>query len=163
MNRLVALAAITGIAVLAVPAVASAGNDVARGNGTDSTDVFEEIAFNARSNFNGTEATGNVTFTEPDQDPDQKISGHVTCLSVIGNQATIAGVVTDISPGVFPGFTLQGFVMRAIDNTEIGLPDQVSTFFLTSAPPPPPSCAAGFVFFPQPLVDGQIVVKDATS
>jgi hypothetical protein len=163
MKRFFALAAVALVGVLALPAIASAGNDVARGNGTSANfDFFEEFAFNAQSNFNGSEPSGHAVFVEPDQDPDQKIVGRVTCLSVIGNQATISGDVTDVTPGTFPGFAIRSFIIRAVDNTEVGLPDQIDYFFSSGLPPPPPSCGA-FTFFPSPIVDGQIVVKDATS
>ena len=81
MHRRVMAIAVAAASLLAAPAVAGAQNDVARGNGTASFTSFSQFSFNAQSNFNGTGASGNATFTNPNADPNQVIKGRVTCLS----------------------------------------------------------------------------------
>jgi hypothetical protein len=151
--------ALTVVLVFAAPATAVAGSDVARGNGTRSGDSFEEFSINARSGFDGSQPSGSITFTEPDQDPNQRFRGDVTCLRVVGNQATMSGPLTEKPLGSLS----QSFVVRVIDNSELALADQLA-FITTSLPPPPaPTCAGTFFLFPAPILRGDIDVTDATS
>ena len=155
---------VAGLALFAFPAVASAQNDVARGSGFTFGSFPSEFSFNAQSNFNGTEASGSVSFTNTNTDPNQTYKGRVTCLQVIGNQATMSGDITDIQG--FPVFTgPTAFVLRATDTGKFGTaPDMVDYFLLFGAPPPPaPSCLAGFTLFPFPIQSGEIVIKDSNT
>ena len=162
MHRRVMALAVVAASLLAAPAVAGAQNDVAKGNGTASFSSFSQFSFNAQSNFNGTGASGNATFTNPNADPNQVIKGRVTCLSVIGNQANISGEVIDVQGFTFPT-TIQSFTITALDSGKFGTtPDAVSYTFSSAPPPPPPTCTA-FTFTPIPIFDGEITIKDANS
>ena len=154
---------VAGLALFAFPAVASAGNDVARGNGLTFGSFPPEFSFNAQSNFNGTGASGNVSFTNTNTDPNQTFKGRVTCLQVIGNQASMSGDITDVQ-GFPPGFTATAFVLRATDSGKFGTtPDMVEYFFLSTPPPPAPGCLGTFTLFPFPIQSGEIVIKDSNS
>lgn len=163
MKRLSLVLALAATVLLAVPAFASAQNDVARGSGVFSFSSFNHFSFNAQSNFNGTGASGSASFTNPNTDPNQTIKGRVTCLSVVGNEATISGDVTDVQGFTFET-TIRSFVIRATDSGKFGVtPDLVNYVFLSTPAPPEPSCAASFTFTPFPIFSGEIVIKDANS
>jgi hypothetical protein len=163
MKRWLAGATLGVAGLLAFPVLASAGNDVARGNGT-SLSFPREFNFNAQSNFNGSGASGSVSFTNPDSDPDTTFKGRVTCLQVIGNTAQMSGDIIDISGGQAQFFsTTRSFILRAIDSGRFATtPDQVGYFVSSALPPPPPTCVV-FSPFTSPIFDGEIVIKDATS
>ena len=163
MKRLLAVLAVATAGLLSLPALASAGNDVARGNGV-SPFFPSDFSFNAQSNFNGTQPSGSVTFTDPDRDPNLTFKGRVTCLNVVLNDATISGEITDVSGGDAGFFsTTRSFVIHAVDSGKFATgPDLVSYVTSSALPPPPPSCAA-FVLTPFPIFSGEITVKDANS
>src|SRR5687767_13421063 len=163
MKRLAAALALATSVLLAVPAFAAAQNGGARGNGVSQCSSFSKFSFNAQSNFNGTGSSGSASFTNPSSDPNQVIKGRVTCLSVIGNEATISGDVTDVQGFTF-NTTIRSFVIRAEDSGKFGVtPDAVNYTFLSTPPPPEPTCAAAFTITPFPIFSGEIVIKDANS
>jgi hypothetical protein len=163
MKRLIVVVALATTVLLAVPAFAAAQNDVARGSGVFSFSSFSQFSFNAQSNFNGTGASGSASFTNPNADPNQVIKGRVTCLSVIGNEATISGDVTDVQGFTFET-TIRSFIIRAEDSGKFSVtPDGVNYTFSTAPPPPEPSCLGAFAFTPFPIFSGEIVIKDANS
>jgi hypothetical protein len=163
MKRLIVVVALATTVLLAVPAFAAAQNDVARGSGVFSFRSFSQFSFNAQSNFNGTGASGSASFTNPNADPNQVIKGRVTCLSVIGNEATISGDVTDVQGFTFET-TIRSFIIRAEDSGKFAVtPDLVNYTFLSTPAAPEPSCLSGFTFTPFPIFSGEIVIKDANS
>jgi hypothetical protein len=162
MKRSLLCAALAALTLLALPALAAAGNDVAKGNGFFQFSSFSQFSFNAQSNFNGTDATGSATFTNPNADPNQSIKGRVTCLFVAGNVATIAGEVTSVQGNLFT--TIRSFYITAEDSGKFGTaPDAVNYFFSVNPPPSDVACTAPFTITPFPIAQGDIVVKDANS
>ena len=91
------------------------------------------------------------------------IKGRVTCLSVLGNEATISGDVTDVQ-GFTSETTIRSFLIRASDAGKFSPTADAVTYTFSSNPPgPEPSCIAGFTITPFPIFSGEIVVKDANS
>jgi hypothetical protein len=89
-----------------------------------------------------------------------KWHGSINCLDVVGNVATMSGVVTDISP-VTPPFFVVGadIVFQVIDNGQgqNASPDLISlTFFNTPGNPFP--CAGNGVFATIPVEHGNVTV-----
>jgi hypothetical protein len=86
--------------------------------------------------------------------------GTLNCLNVIGNIATMSGVVTDIGPVTPPFFVVgSNIVFQVIDNGEGSKapPDLISlTFFLGIGPPP--GCTGFGVFATIPIEHGNVQV-----
>ena len=89
-----------------------------------------------------------------------KWHGTLNCLNVVGNVATMSGVVTDISPVTPPNFVVgSNIVFQVIDNGEGSKapPDLISlTFFLGVGPPP--GCTGFGVFATIPIENGNVKV-----
>jgi hypothetical protein len=81
-------------------------------------------------------------------------TGEVTCLSVIGNQATIGIVIVKSSD---PALLGQGELWSVVDNGSPGDSDRVAGFEIT--PTPPVVCPP--LFFNVPVASGNYVVHDA--
>lgn len=163
MRRVLAGVALALAALLAFPALASAQNDVARGSGFTFFSFPRQFNFNAQSNFNGTQPSGSVSFTDTNTDPNQTYKGRVTCLSVVGNVATMSGEITDVQ-----GFPVFGaptvFVLTATDSGKFAVtPDLVRYFVTSGTPPPPPTCVTFTPFVGSPIESGEIVIKDSNS
>jgi hypothetical protein len=77
-------------------------------------------------------------------------TGNVTCLSVMGNQASIGIEIVQSSDPTLIG---QGELWNVVD----GHPDQIAGFEIT--PTPPVVCPP--LFFSVPIVSGNYVVHDA--
>jgi hypothetical protein len=163
MRRLLVSLTLAAIALLALPALASAQNDVARGSGFTLFSFPQQFSFNAQSNFNGSEPSGSVSFTDTNTDPNQTFKGRVTCLSVVGNVATMSGPITDVQG--FPVFgVVNSFVLTATDTGKFGVTPDLVRYFTTSAPPAPaPTCVTFTGFVGQPIQSGEIVIKDSNS
>jgi hypothetical protein len=86
--------------------------------------------------------------------------GTLDCLNVVGNVATMSGVVTDISPATPPFFVVgSNIVFQVIDNGEgaNAPPDLISlTFFFGTGPPP--GCAGFGIFANIPIEHGNVKV-----
>jgi hypothetical protein len=147
-------ALLAAIALLLTPAaVAGAAGDSARGHGRQTSQGFE-LSFSAHSNFNGTEPTGSMRWTNPNTDPNTRIDGRVTCLALTPATTTtpatarIRGVVTSVYPAGTPvGLS---FAILATDNGKFSQVDDTSLFNTYSALPPvsDPTCADVPVFTP---------------
>ena len=164
MKKVLAGLVLTAAGLLTLPAMAGAGNDVARGSGVATSSFPEQFSFNAQSNFNGSGASGNVTFTDTDFDPNLTIRGRVTCLQVIGDTAQMSGDITDISGSGAQFFTTaRSFILRAVDSGKFAsAADQVGYVISSALPPPPPTCIV-FAPFISPIFSGEIVIKDSNS
>jgi hypothetical protein len=79
----------------------------------------------------------------------------VTCLSVIGNRATIG---TEIVKSNNPALEGQGQLWSVVDNGQAGGTDRIAGFPIT--PEPPTRCPP--LFFNVPVVAGNYVIGDAT-
>ena len=86
--------------------------------------------------------------------------GTIDCLNVVGNVATMSGVVTDISPAIPPNFVVgSNILFQVIDNGEgsRASPDLISlTFFF--GPGTPPGCTGFGVFATIPVEAGNVQV-----
>ena len=158
MSQRVLIGAIVA-AALATPFSLSAQSqsDYARGN----VQFFStDLSFSARSNFNGTEARGSARFTSANLDPNQVVEGDVTCLQVLNNIATIAGVITNVRNPQQNFTGIHGFQIQVTDTGKFDqAPDTVSSFFTLAAPNPAacPVAAPGG----SPVTEGEVVVSDA--
>ena len=142
--------------VIAMAGVVSAdsNSDSARGNGQSGS---VDINFSARSNFNGTGAQGSVRFTLANFDPDIVVEGDVTCLQVVGDIATIAGIVTNVRHPQGFGFG-PGFLIQATDSGKFANTPDLLSFQLFGPIPNPSACPAAAPGT-QPF-DGEIVIQD---
>jgi hypothetical protein len=148
---IVLTALVLGIVALTSPAAAGSSHDVARGHGGFSG---EEMDFNASANFNGSEPKGHVTFTNHFGGKNV-FDGNVTCLTVVGNLAVIAGDITSVrGPNTFPATS---YVIWATDNGKSGPTPDSATFALTGGPGPT-VCPPPFVV--EQTFDGDVVVQD---
>jgi len=80
--------------------------------------ALQTYSFNAIQNKNGS-VNGHLTLDSRGQNIN--LQGDVTCLSIIGNQAIIGGIITHITPNSDPSFFFllgQPFVIRVVDNGE---------------------------------------------
>jgi hypothetical protein len=112
----------------------------------------------ARSNFNSSQARGSWRFTNANADPNQVISGEVTCLVVTGNVAFVAGIVTDVkgTPTI-----ANAVFMTMTDSGKFGTtPDLFGAFFAIIPPGVEPNCTP-FDISQDPVVDGEVIVEDA--
>jgi hypothetical protein len=132
-------------------------NDLARGT------VHLNVPFgefdqhvDAVSGPSGQDPRGHFWATESSSFQLLDFRGRVTCLTVLFNMATIAGVVTQ-SREPFPAVGT-GILMNVQDNGEPGKLDQSVVFF--NLPQPPPACPLSPVSVP--FNGGNYVVHDAT-
>jgi hypothetical protein len=79
----------------------------------------------------------------------------VTCLSVLGNRATIG---TEIVKSNNPALEGQGQLWSVVDNGQTGGTDRIAGFPIT--PTPPIVCPP--LFFNVPVTSGNYVIHDAT-
>ena len=90
-----------------------------------------------------------------------KWHGTLNCLNVVGNVATMAGVVTDITPGLGDPFLVGNFIVfQVIDNGEGSKapPDLISLTFFFPAGSPNPGCTGFGVFATSPIEQGNVQV-----
>jgi len=91
-----------------------------------------------------------------------KWHGTLNCLSVVGNVATMSGVVTDISPATPPFFVVGSPILfQVIDNGEGSNPppDLISLTFFFGTPPGTTCTAPGLgVFATIPVEHGNVQV-----
>src|SRR5215208_8003349 len=113
------LVALLVVGIGAANAAGTAGQDSATGHVTDAngitlipiecqpffcppsptSNVTADVDFSAKSSFNGTNPTGSARFTFRNEDPDQVLSGDVTCLFVSGGFANLSGPITESRGG----------------------------------------------------------------
>jgi len=90
-----------------------------------------------------------------------KWHGSLNCLNVVGNVATMSGVVTDITPGLGDPFLVGNYIVfQVIDNGQgKNLPaDLISLTFFFPAGSPNPGCTGFGIFATIPIVDGNVTV-----
>jgi hypothetical protein len=90
-----------------------------------------------------------------------KWHGTLNCLNVVGNVATMAGVITDITPGLGDPFLVGNFIVfQVIDNGEgSNAPaDLISLTFFFPAGSPNPGCTGFGVFATIPVEHGNVQV-----
>jgi len=142
--------------VLAVTApVAQAGHDsvtgTARHLGADPPFPVIQVHVNAFADATGLNPRGNLSV---DAEGIHSYTGEVTCLSVIGNQASVGMVIEKSSD---PALIGKGELWSVVDTHGFGDADLIAGYEITSTPPvvcPP-------LFFNVPAVSGNYVVHDA--
>jgi hypothetical protein len=90
-----------------------------------------------------------------------KWHGSISCLNVVGNVATMSGVVTDITPGLGDPFLVGNFILfQVIDNGEgtNAPPDLISLTFFFPAGSPNPGCTGFGIFATIPIEHGNVQV-----
>jgi hypothetical protein len=153
-------------ATLAAALALSAGTASAAGNGIVASATGSghiDVSGNLRTfTFNaGTDSSGVTSGQTEAHCRNAGISWHGTidCLNVLGNVATMSGVVTDISPVTPPFFDVGSHILfQVIDNGEGSNPppDLISlTFFFGT---PDPGCTGFGVFATTPVEEGNVQV-----
>ncbi len=140
------LALMLAIVTALVPVTSADNNPSANGNGQIEFDGKKStFAFSAIQQKNGT-VKGNLVYHQRSATtPENNISVHmrIDCLNIVGNRATITGVITKANPesvdiGGGEQFSLVGAAasMTVHDNGEGGNapPDTASPLFVTGAP-----------------------------
>ena len=90
-----------------------------------------------------------------------KWHGTLNCLNVVGNVATMAGVITDITPGLGDPFLVGNFIVfQVIDNGEGSKapPDLISLTFFFPTGSADPGCTGFGVFATIPVEQGNVQV-----
>ena len=116
------------------------------------------FTFNAHTNSSGV-TTGQ---TQGDnRSAGIKWHGTLDCLNVVGNVATMSGVVTDITPGLGDPFLVGNFILfQVIDNGEGSKapPDLISLTFFFPAGSANPGCTGFGIFATIPVEHGNVQV-----
>jgi hypothetical protein len=142
---------------LAVPAsVFAIEGDRVDGRGVDSGGA--KFTFTSDATGALDRANGGMRYIITNNDPDRRIVGNVTCQRIIGNTATVGGVIT----GDNAGGTLVGSPFNLFVNDEAKPGDGLDDFLFTTtgAPGTPPVCQAPFQFEIN-IRDGDIVIDPA--
>lgn len=103
-------------------------------------------------------ANGSFRYTNPNTDPNERVLGNVTCQRIIGNWASVGGVITSSNSPFF----LVGSPFQIVVNDDAKPGDGFDDFFWFSSGQPgmPPVCQAPFEF-EQNIRDGDIVIDRA--
>ena len=156
----VSVAATTVAALLTLGSGVALAQVVASATGSGQFHVSGDLrtfTFNAV-----TDSSGNTTGQTQgfNRNAGVKWHGAINCLNVVGNVATMSGVVTDITPGLGSPFVVgSNIVFQVIDNGEgsNAPPDLISlTFFLGIGPPQP--CTGLGIFATIPIEHGNVQV-----
>ena len=151
MRTLVPAAALAGL-LLAIAPTAQASQDsvtgTARHLGADPPFPVIQVHMNAFADATGLNPRGNLSVNA---EGIHSYTGEVTCLSVIGNQASIGIEIVKSSD---PALVGQGELWSVVDNG----PDRIAGYEIT--PTPPVVCPP--LFFNVPIVSGNYVIHDAT-
>ena len=164
MKWIFPIAAITLVLVVTMvsPNIANAQLNSALGSAhIDAADTQILINVAAHSGSLGENPFGHYHFqTVPGDIAMVELDADVTCLSVVGNLATVGGFVTQFVVNGVAVTGVHGLLQIFEDNRALGVPDAVSgVTTLPDAPsicPPPNPAAATFV-----INRGNIVVHDA--
>ena len=158
---LVATAVLIG---LSLGVAASAGQatspkqDSVRGTaehlGADPPFPVIEVRIDARSDATGTDPKGYLVVDGAP--PIVPYRGRVSCLHVVGNQATIGIEIVKSSD---PALVGRGELWSVVDGGGSGNPDRIAGYPMT--PTPPTFCP--LLFFNVPVISGDYVIHDAAS
>jgi hypothetical protein len=153
IRTLLTLAALSGLLLGVTAAVAEASRDYVKGTaqhlGADPPFPVITVSVNASADASGLNPRGRMSV---DAQGIHSYTGKVTCLSVIGNQASIGIEIVKSSD---PALLGQGELWSVVDNA----PDRIAGYEIT--PTPPVVCPS--LPFNVPIVSGNYVVHDATS
>ena len=147
-------AALAGLSLALIAPAAQASQDSVTGSarhlGADPPFPVIQVHVNAFSDAAGLNPRGSMSV---DAENIHSYTGEVTCLSVIGSQASVGIQIVKSSD---PALVGQGELWSIVDNGSSGGPDQIAGYEITPAPPvvcPP-------LFFSVPIVSGNYVVHD---
>ena len=152
------------LAALLIPSPASAAppQDSVTGSGrvVGQSGAASDFSVSAHSGALGENPRGNLNFRRVDfpGEPD-KGSSRVLCLQVNGNQAAIVAEFKKDSP--FPGFPFAALYVEDNGQPSDPTPDRGVAFGFSAAV----DCTVvfGFAGFAQPLLQGNVVVRDASA
>src|SRR6516165_8631837 len=116
------------------------------------------FTFNAKTDNSGVTSAQTQGFN---RNAGVKWHGTLNCLNVVGNVATMSGVVTDITPGLGDPFLVGNFILfQVIDNGQgqNAPPDLISLTFFFPAGSPNPGCTGFGVFATIPIEHGNVQV-----
>jgi hypothetical protein len=155
MRKLIPAVALAGL-LLAVTAPAGQAGQVsvtgtARHLGADPPYPVIQVHVNAFGDATVFNPRGSLSV---DAEGLHSYTGDVTCLSVIGNQATVGIEIVKSSVAAFIG---RGELWSIVDNGSPGDTDRIAGYEITAAPPvvcPP-------LFFNVSVVSGNYVIHDA--
>lgn len=110
-----------------------------------------------------TDSSGNTSGQTQGNNRNSSVKWHGTlnCLNVVGNVATMSGVVTDITPGLGDPFLVGNYIVfQVIDNGEgsNAPPDLISLTFFFPAGSPNPGCTGFGIFATIPIEHGNVQV-----
>jgi hypothetical protein len=111
-----------------------------------------EVRFNARSDATGANPKGHLVLEVPPFLPDYR--GRVTCLNVVGNEATVG---IEIVKSEDPSQEGEGELWSVVDGGGSGEADRIAGFPITAAPP----VDCPLLSFNVPIVSGDYVIHDA--
>ena len=150
-RRLLTVAALSGLLLGVTAAVAEASQDsvtgTARHLGADPPFPVIKVHVNAFGDATGLNPRGNLSV---DAEGIHSYTGNVTCLSVMGNQASIGIEIVQSSDPTLIG---KGELWSVVE----AHPDGIAGYEIT--PTPPVVCPP--LFFTVPIVSGNYVVHDA--
>jgi hypothetical protein len=152
MRRLLTVAALAGLLLGVTAAAGEASRDYVKGKaqhlGADPPFPPIEVSVNASADATGLNPRGRLSVVA---EGIHSYTGKVTCLSVIGNQASIGIEIVKSSD---PALVGQGELWSIVDNA----PDRIAGYEIT--PTVPVVCPS--LFFNVQIVSGNYVVHDAT-
>jgi hypothetical protein len=156
LRTLLAAAALSGLLLGVTAAAGQARQDsvtgTARHLGADPPFPVIQVHVNAFGDATGFNPRGRLSVKA---EGIHSYTGEVTCLSVVGNQATVGIEIVKSSD---PALIGQGELWNITDNGSPGDADQIAGFEIT--PTPPLVCPP--LFFSVPVVSGNYVIRDAT-
>jgi hypothetical protein len=156
-HRLLRAGALAGLLLAVSAPTGQASQDsvtgTARHLGADPPFPVIQVHVNAFSDATGFDPRGNLSVKAEDL---HSYTGEVTCLTVIGNQATIGIRIVKSSNPTFIG---QGELWSIVDNGSPGDADGIAGREITPVPP----VACPLLFFTVPVVSGNYVINDAAS
>jgi hypothetical protein len=148
-------AALAGLLLALTAPAGQASQDAVTGTarhlGADPPFPVIQVHVNAFADATGLNPRGKLSV---DAEGIHSYTGDVTCLSVIGNQASIGIQIVKSSN---PAFIGQGELWSVVDNGSLGGPDQIAGYEIT--PTPPVVCPP--LFFNVPIVSGNYNIRDA--
>lgn len=121
--------------------------------GADAPFAVSEVRISARSDATGGRPRGYVVARVPQLDIDYR--GRVTCLNVVGNEATVG---IEIVQSADPSQLGLGQLISVVDGAQTGETDRIAGHPLTATPP----VECPLLSFNVPVVSGDYVVHDAT-
>jgi hypothetical protein len=113
-----------------------------------------EVRIDARSDASGADPKGMLVVSGAP--PIVPYTGRVTCLNVVGNQATVGIEIVKSSDPALEG---RGELWSVVDGAGSANPDRIAGYAIT--PTPPTSCPP--LFFSVPVISGDYAIHDAAS